>query len=75
MTQSILQLAQTSNVGLPGRWFFRVDGSNVLLPNYPSTASVNGIQVQQQSQGGQLIGANSIIKSISVVDKIPAGCN
>ena len=52
MTPSVLQLAQTSNVGLPGRWIFRVDGPNVLLPNYPSSPSVNGIQVQQESQEG-----------------------
>jgi len=48
MTPSVLQLTQSSNVGLKGRWMFRVDGLNILLPNYP-TASVSGIQVLQPS--------------------------
>jgi len=33
MTSSVLGLERSSNVGLNGRWMFRVDGPNVQLPN------------------------------------------
>jgi len=50
MMTSVAQLAHTSNVGLQGRWMYRVDGLNIGLPNYP-TLSVNGVQDQQPSIG------------------------
>jgi Nidogen-like len=50
LTQNILQLAQSSNVGLVGRWMFRVDGLNVLLPNYPEP-SIYIIQKPQAAPG------------------------
>jgi Nidogen-like len=33
MTSGVLNLASSSNVGLNGRWMFRVDGKNIILPN------------------------------------------
>jgi Nidogen-like len=35
-TNRILNLAKYSNVGLNGRWIFRVDGSTLQLPNKPA---------------------------------------
>jgi hypothetical protein len=32
-TGGILNLTQSSNVGLNGRWMYRVDGKNIVLPN------------------------------------------
>ena len=32
-TGAVKNLAQSSNVGIKGRWMFRVDGSNIQLPN------------------------------------------
>jgi len=37
-THSVLNLAKSSNVGLNGRWIFRIDGINVQLP------TVTGVQ-------------------------------
>ncbi len=49
-TDSILQLSQSSNVGVRGRWMFRVDGPNVLFPNHP-TSAVFGSQVAEKAPG------------------------
>jgi Nidogen-like len=32
-TSAVLSLAKTSNVGVKGRWMYRVDGKNIQLPN------------------------------------------
>lgn len=50
MTGNITQLAQSSNVGIKGRWMFRVDGPNILLPNRP-TLKINGQFVEATSSG------------------------
>jgi Nidogen-like len=40
---SILNLAMWSNVGIPGRWMYRVDQSTIILPNgEPGTVSLCG---------------------------------
>jgi hypothetical protein len=36
----LLNLTNSSNVGIDGRWMFRVDGSNIQLPNAPA---LNGL--------------------------------
>jgi hypothetical protein len=40
-TSNVLQLTQSSNVGLNGRWIYRIDGPVILTPGYVTdTASV-----------------------------------
>jgi Nidogen-like len=34
-TKGVLNLTNSSNVGVNGRWLFRVDGNNIQLPNAP----------------------------------------
>jgi Nidogen-like len=50
MTANVLQLAQTSNVGIKGRWMFRVDGQNIALPNYP-VPKIKGVFSEAISSG------------------------
>jgi hypothetical protein len=50
MTANVTELARSSNVGIKGRWMFRVDGPNILLPNRP-TSKVKGQLVETISSG------------------------
>jgi hypothetical protein len=35
LTPAVLNLTNSSNIGLNGRWMFRVDGKNITLPEIP----------------------------------------
>jgi hypothetical protein len=50
MTDNVAKLAQSSNVGTRGRWMFRVDGPNILLPNRP-LPKINGQILEELSAG------------------------
>ena len=42
-TDAIINITQTSNVGIPGVWIFRIDGQEVVLAGCQTVASENGI--------------------------------